>query len=141
MAGHTANPQVLRACGATVERWGRLQGHAELMDVLPGGDIRVSVRLHVRVDANGNIRSLAQELRPAFNQLELTFRFKVEHQDTGLQRSVYFRLSFAHTREHNTPGVRTHFECTAEFPTGNDIEPGARLVQELQNSQTGIGLD
>src|SRR5690606_27445797 len=105
MAIEPFDAQACQFAGATVNRWRTLDSYTKFVFFQTGGNIGMSIRVHVWIYPQGNIRHHALFGRNLSEYFQLRFRFDVKTKNTYVQRACHFRPCFAHTREHNSLGL------------------------------------
>src|ERR1700680_4051448 len=118
----------------------------------PGGDVRMSSSLYVRIDADRNAgRSLGEgtEARRLFEE-DLEFRggFDVELKDAwrvlwrcpGAKGCANFFAGFVPAVENDAVSADADVAKVVEFATRDDIEAAASLRQQFQDGQIAVGL-
>ena len=141
MAGDAADAKVGQRGGTAVERERVGEGDAELVALEAGGDVRVGLRVDVRIDAQRDRRLLAEFAGDRVQVLELGGGFDVEAADAGLQGLAHLGASLADAGEHHLVGTATGGEHARELATRDDVETGAEAREHRQDAQAGVGLD
>lgn len=132
--------QVRHGRGRAVGRQNFLECDAELVALQPGGDVRVGLGIHVRVDAQRNRRGLAQRSGHLVQAVQFGDRFDVEAGDARFERQTHLVGGLAHAREHHVGGLAPGGQHAPQFPARDDVEAGTQLREDLQHRQVGVGL-
>ncbi len=140
MAVDADHAQVRHGRGRAVGRQDFIERDAELVALQAGGDVRVGLGIHVRVDAQRHRRGLAQRAGHLVEPVQLGDRFDVEAGDTGFERQAHLVGGLAHPREHHVGGLASGGQHAPQFPARDDVEAGAQLREDLQHRQVGVGL-
>src|SRR5436190_24184064 len=91
--------------------------HAEFVLAQAGGDVRVSLRVDVGIDAQRDRRTLAEAAGDGGDTRELGFRLDVEAGDAALQRKLDLVLALADARKERLSGITTCSDNACEFAT------------------------
>ena len=111
-----------------IQRFG--EGDAELVAAQAGGNVRVGVGINVRVDAEGDRRTLAH----AGGHLR-------EAADAGRQRVTHFVGALADAGEDHLAGIATGRQHAGELAARDDVETGPESGEDRQDAEIGVGLD
>ncbi|MOA00335.1 hypothetical protein D3C78_1196930 [compost metagenome] len=126
--------------GMGIDRAGAFIGNAELVFFLAGGNLGVGARVHVRIDAEGDMRPLAHFHGAQVKDFQLRLGFDVEAVDAGFQRVIHFRHGLADAGKHDAACRHAGCKRPAQFAARHDIDARAELCQRLQHRLVGIGL-
>src|ERR1039458_3458558 len=115
---------------------------AKLVIAQTGRDVGMSLGKDVGIDAQGET-SLASELCGALSQqLQLRLALSVEFENVSLERQVNLGGSFAHAGVDDPDcGLGRSRQHPLQLSAGDDVESRSMRRQQLQNSQSGVGLD
>ena len=97
--------QVWHCSSFQVNFFGAADFNAELIFFQAGGNVGVGLRIHVRVDAQGNRRDFAHVTCYRVDAVKLGFGFDVETADTDFQRLTDFCGFFANAGKYHLAGV------------------------------------
>lgn len=100
----------------------------------------MGARIHIRIDAEGDMRPLAGLDGAQIEDFQFRFGFDVEAIDAGFQRVIHFRHGLADTGEHDAACGHAGSQCTAQFAAGDHVDAGTEFRQRLQHRLVGIGL-
>ena len=141
MAIHANDFQMRRGGGPRVDRQRPLHLDAKLVLLESGGDIRVRIGVHVRIDAQRHRRPLASFRRHALQQRQLCFGFDVETADLHFEGVFQFVTALADPRKHNFSGIAASRQHSFQLTARHDIETGPQPSQYVQHRQVAVGLD
>ena len=122
-----------------IQRFG--EGDAEFVAAQAGGNVRVGVGIDVRIDAEGDRRTLAHAGGHLREAVEFGGGFDVEAADAGGQRVTHFVGALADAGEDHLAGIATGRQHAGEFAARDDVETGAELGEDRQDAEIGVGLD
>lgn len=117
-----------------------LIGNAEFVFFLAGGNLGMGARIHVRIDAEGDMGPFAGLDGAQIEDFQLRLGFDVEAIDAGFQRVIHFRHGLADAGKHDAACRHAGCKRAAQFATGDDVDARAELRQRLQHRLIGIGL-
>ena len=131
----------LRSGRFTIEGAGEGDVDAELMGGEAGGDVGVCLGEDVGVDAEGEAGGTFEGQGAGGEKIELGDGFDVEEEDAGGEGGVDFVDLLAYSGE---DGFRDGFARgsldAGEFASGDDVEAGAGLREELEDGEGGVGF-
>ena len=127
--------------GLGVEARGVLEGHAELVLGLAGGDLGVRLGVDIGVDAEGDRRGAAEARRDLAQRLELRLRFHVEAEDALLQRIGHLGARLADAGEDDLVGGDAGGAGAAQLALRHHVHAGPEARQRGDDGLVGIGLD
>ena len=96
---HADKLQVLHVAAGAINPARLLQRHAELVRLEAGGDVRVALRIDVRIDAHGDARRRSLRTRDRCDTIELAGRFGVDGADALRDRVLELVACLADARE------------------------------------------
>ena len=141
MAVDTDHLDMRQVGGQLIQRRCFIDIDAELVFLQAGGDVRVRLRIDIRVDANGDARHLVLLAGYQVEQFQLGSGFDIEAMDAGVQRHLHFLGGLADTGEHYLLRVATGTQHACQFAAGDDVEAGAEAREDVQDGNVGVGLD
>ena len=113
-------------CGLLIEGLGALYWDAELVLLEARRDVRMGLRVNVRVHPYGERCPEAKAPRGAGESLELGLGLYVEAEDAGLQRELHLGDGLAYSGVDDLVGIRAGAERPLQLAAGDDVEPGAK---------------
>ena len=93
------------------------------------GNVRVRLRVDVRVDADANGSFDVQFARDGVDEMQLLQRFRFEHDDGVLQYSADLFLSFSHAGKNYPMRVDAGLHCAEKFSAGITINTAPRIIE------------
>ncbi|MNR98469.1 hypothetical protein D3C72_296750 [compost metagenome] len=129
-----------KRCRMGIDVAGAFIGDAELVFLLAGRDLGMCSRIHIRVDAEGDMRLFPGLDCAKVEDFQFRFGFDVETVDAGFQREVHFADRLADAGKHDAVGRNAGRQRAAQFAARNDIDTGAKAAECLQHGLVGIGL-
>jgi hypothetical protein len=124
-----------------VQARGVLIRHAELALPEPRRDVRMRLRVHVRVDAERDRRTLAELACDLRDALQLVLGLEVQAEDSRLERARDLRRGLAHAREQHLARVAAGGEHPRQLPARDDVEAGPEPREQRQHAEVRVGLD
>ena len=88
MAIHADHVDMIQRGGTAIHINRAVDGDTELVLFQPGGDVRVSTGIHVRIDAEGDRRLDAHLTGHRIDAIQLGIGFDVEAENTDFQRAA-----------------------------------------------------
>ncbi len=116
-------------------------GDAELGLLEAGRDVRMGLRIDVRIDAQADRRPLAALAGHFIQALQFRDRLDIEAEDAGFQRQLHFRSRLADAREDDFLRVGTGGQHALQFAAGDDVETGTEAGEQVEDGEVGVGLD
>ena len=127
--------------GARIEGGRRVEGNAELVLGLAGRDLLVRLGIDVRIDADGDVRGLAEARRDGAQRQQFGLGFDVEGENAGIERKGHLGARLADAGEDDAVRRHARGQRAAQFAFGDDVHAGAEIAQRLDDGLVGIGLD
>src|SRR5215470_310209 len=142
MYAHTGNFQVPSTRGLRVQGAGLADRNTEFVLVEAGRDVRMRIRWHVRIHAEGNPSGLTHTCRAFRQRPEFRLAFHVEQEDAGAQPGFHFVAGLADSRKDNLPGsasIDGQYPC--EFSAGDHVKAAVHPEKKAQYGKIRIRLD
>ena len=131
-------PGSLRGLG--VEARGVVEGHAELVLGLAGGDLGVRLGVDVRVDADGDARGRAHAGRHLAQRVQLGLGLDIEAADALAQRIGHLGARLADAGEDDLGRRHAGGPRAAQLALGDHVHAGAEPGQGGDHGLVGVGL-
>ncbi len=141
MAVHADDIDMPQRHGFLVGLQGSLYIDAELGLLHSGGNIRMRLRIDVGVDAQRDLRALAERHGDLVEREQLLAGLDVEAADARQQRLLHLGHGLADAREHDLARIAAGLEHARQLAARDDVEAGAELRQHLQHREVRVGLD
>ena len=116
-------------------------GHAELVLGLAGGNFGVGLRIHVRVDAQGDAGRAAEFRRDFAQRFQLGLRLDVEAPNALAQGVGHLVACLAHACKDDAIGGHACSARAAELAFRHHVHAGAQTRQGGNDRLVGVGLD
>ena len=140
MAIDSDHLQSWQAGGALVRGKDSLMGNAEFVALESGGNIRMGLRVHVRIDPDAHTRPSASGCRHLVKDFQFLLAFHVEAGNPRFECFPHFCFGLAYAGEDHLCGVGPGCYDTLQFTARDDIEATTGRCQQAQNAQRRIGL-
>jgi hypothetical protein len=127
-------------CGMHVGFDRAVMGNAELVALQSGGNVRVRLRVDVRIDADADRRAHLLGQRHLVEHVELGFALDVEAGDAGGEGLTHLGARLADAREDDLPRIRAHGQHARQLTARDDVETAAGLGEHAQHAERGVGL-
>src|SRR3954468_13145640 len=118
----------------------RVGGHAELIRLQSGRDVRVAASVDIRIDPNSDAHARATFAGQAIDSIQLSFRFGIDRLDAQIDRLREFRGSLADAGEHNLLGDETSAKRDVDLAARVRIRARAKRSEQARNSQRRVRL-
>ena len=115
--------------------------YPELVDLEAGGNVRMALRVDVRVDAQRHARHKSQPRRDRFDACQLPHRFDVDRLETERYGAFELGGRFADAREDDVSGGKSGFAGQLDFPNRVGVGGAAELAQRPRETERGVGLE
>ena len=127
-------------CGLLIEGLGALDRDAELVLLEARRDVRMGLRVNVRVHPDGERSPEAKATSGAGECLKLWLGLDVEAEDAGLQRELHLGDGLADSGVDDPVGIRAGAERPLQLAAGDDVEPGAQRCHKGEHADAAAGL-
>ena len=114
--------------------------HAELVLGLAGGNIFVSLGVHIRIHPHGGGSDHAEFSSDFIEIAEFFLALDVEGVNPLLEGIDNFLTSLADTGKSTVRGIATGLNYAEKFATGNDVETRTVGGEQTQHGKIGIRL-
>ena len=141
MHRHALHPQARQRCRQPIGVKRAVIGHAELVFLAAGRNLGMGARDHIRVDAEGDRRNLAQLARHRREHFGFRLGFDVELENTLVQRQAHFIGGFADAGKHDTIRRNSRRTGAQQFARRHDIRAIALPRQRRQHRPVRVRLD
>src|SRR5207249_10390737 len=115
--------------------------NAELVLAPASGDVLMRLRLDIRIHSKGNRRALVFGRCDLIDVIEFGFALDVEGINALFEGVLDFLARFSHPGESAFRWVSAGLQRTKQLATRNDVEAGAGIAQQAQDSSVLVRFD
>ncbi len=119
---------------------GQRDGHAELVVAQAGRDVRMALRIDVRIDAQRDPGLHAAGRGEAVEAVQLAWRLHVDGVEIEPHRALEFAGRLAHAREHDVARGEAAAQRHVHLAHRVGIGVAAKRAQQAHDGQRGVGL-
>lgn len=112
----------------------------ELVCLQPRRDVRMRLRVDVRIHPQRHGRALAERCRDGVQPVELRDRFDVEALHACFECDAHFVGALADAREHDVPRAAARREHARELAARHDVEARAETREHVQHAEVAVRL-
>ena len=124
----------------TIECGRVFQRHAKLVLAHPGGNIRMRLRVHIRVHPQRDGGNLAHGRCDLGEALQLRRRFHIKTANPGSKRRLQLRIRFRDTGKDHPRRVAARLQHPRQLAAGNNIKARAFIGEQAQNGEIRVRL-
>ena len=125
---------------ARVKRQCIIISDAEFILAAASGDLRVGLRIHIRIDANANRRGAPHAGGDGGNHIDFLNAFGIDLHDAFSERQADFAFGFANAGKDNRAGGNAGKQRAAQFAFTHHISAKPFAPQQRKHRKIIIGL-
>lgn len=135
---HDVDVGHLRRLGIDAE--GIPVGDAELVFLEAGRYVGMRLRVHIRIDAEGDRGLDTHQPGDGIDDTEFRFRFHVEHEDAGAEGVFDLLLGLPHARVDDAVGGESGPERAEKLAARDDVRAEPARCEMAEDADPGVGL-